>query len=613
MTPITVDPVVQAHALALLKRFYGYTSFRPGQYEVIQTLVKGGDALVLMPTGGGKSLCYQIPALLAECGCAVVVSPLIALMQDQTQALLANGIPAAAIHSNQPEADNRRILESAARGRIKLLYVSPERLVAELEGWKNLEISLFAIDEAHCISQWGHDFRPDYAALECIKRLRPEVPMVALTATADRLTRDDIAGRLGLVNPYFYLSSFDRPNISLRVFNNPGARERAQFIARLARKYSGDSGVAYCLSRANVDSLHAALTRLGVRSVRYHAGMNAQERSEALRAFLDGTAQVVCATVAFGMGIDKSNIRWVVHNNLPADIESYYQEIGRAGRDGLPAEAVLFHSVSDIIARRNFALESGRQAINLEKLERMRAFAEARVCRRRILLSYFSEETTHDCGNCDVCLQPPERFDGTRYAQMAISAVARTGWTNLGAFTLANILHGSRTTDIVAAGYDRIKTFGVGHDLTFRMWTDYIQQMIQLGVFEIAYDNANHLRVTPFGMKLLRGEADISLARYVAPAAAEKKEKKKKAPAAAEAPVGLFEYLKKVRLELARREKVPPYILFNDASLRDMASRRPASMDELLEVYGVGEVKASRYGSFFLEAIRGFSDRHVPE
>lgn len=506
-------------ALSVLRQFYGYQSFRPGQYEVIEALASKRDAVVLLPTGGGKSLCYQMPALLAEKGTAVVVSPLIALMQDQTQALVANGIPAAALHSNQDEVYNNSVLAAAFAGKLKLLYISPERLLLEFERWKRLDISLFAIDEAHCISQWGHDFRPDYTALSRLKEEMPHVPVVALTATADRLTRDDIVAQLKLNNPYCLLGSFDRPNISLRAYRNPGSRQRLRFIAGLVRKYPNDAGIAYCLSRDGAEKTHQALTKLGIRSVCYHAGMPAAARNRSMRAFIDGSAQVVCATVAFGMGIDKSNIRWVVHNNMPGNIESYYQEIGRAGRDGLPAEAVLFYSYADLITLRKFVEDSGRQGVNAQKLALMRAYAEAKVCRRRILLSYFSEERECDCGNCDICSNPPQRFDGTVLAQKALSAVMRTGGTDIGVFTLINILRGVRRTDIVRAGYNQIKTFGAGADLRREEWNDYISQMLQLGVFEIAYDDANHLRVTPFGMRVLRGEARLTLSTYIPPKA----------------------------------------------------------------------------------------------
>ncbi len=606
----SVTPVssLRERAHAILGRFYGYHSFRPGQYEVIEAVMSGRDAVVLMPTGGGKSLCYQIPALLSERGCAVVVSPLIALMQDQTQALIANGIPAAAVHSNQDESYNRRVLDSAVQGKIKLLYISPERLLASLPEWSRLRISLFAIDEAHCISQWGHDFRPDYTALSQLKKLRPEVPVIALTATADRLTRDDIIRQLCLVDPYCHIGSFDRPNISLRAYRNPGVAQRVRFIAGLVRKYPQDSGIAYCLSRKGAEDLHAALQAVGVRAVCYHAGMSAPDRDASMKAFLDGRATVVCATVAFGMGIDKSNIRWVVHNNMPSNIESYYQEIGRAGRDGLPAEAILFHSYADVATLRSFAEESGRKGINMEKLERMQAYAEARVCRRRILLSYFSEERNCDCGNCDVCLSPPQRFDGTVLAQKALSVLARTGWTKLGIFTVVSILRGSRRSDLLSEGYDRIKTFGAGADLSQQEWNDYMSQMVQLGVFEIAYDDANHLRVTHFGMRILRGEAKLTLSRYEPPkeTARGHARKAEEARRSSDPVHDLFEQLKTVRTDLARTEGVPPYIIFSDATLLDMATRRPADIESLMQVNGVGEKKAVRYGQRFLAAIRKF-------
>ncbi len=600
---------LKEEALGLLAKFYGYRSFRPGQYEVIEAVSGGRDAVVLLPTGGGKSLCYQMPALLARKGVAIVVSPLIALMQDQTTALVANGIPAAAIHSNQDEAYNRTVADAAFAGKLRLLYISPEGLLQNFDYWSRLDISLVAIDEAHCISQWGHDFRPDYTALSLIKERLPNVPVIALTATADRLTRDDIVQQLHLRDPYCLIGSFDRPNISLRAYSNPGAKQRMRFIADMARKYPQDSGIAYCLSRAGAESTHKALTALGIRSACYHAGMSADERDRSMRAFLNGSVQVVCATVAFGMGIDKSNIRWVVHNNLPGTIESYYQEIGRAGRDGLPAEAVLFYSYGDIVTLRSFAEDSGRTAVNLEKLARMEAYAEARVCRRRVLLSYFSEERDCDCGNCDICRNQPARFDGTILAQKALSAVMRTGGTAIGVFTLVNILRGQRRSDIVRAGYDTIRTFGAGADLSQPEWNDYISQMIQLGVFEIAYEDANHLRVTPFGMKILKGAAHIELSTHVPPQYNAKGRKGEKAvPEETNAdPVHqLMEQLKTVRTDISRKEGKPAYTVFSDATLLDMATRRPTTLDEFLQVNGVGEKKAATYGKRFLSAIRKF-------
>ena len=604
----TYNTQLYSRAVGLLTKFYGYRSFRPGQYEVIEAVASGRDAVVLLPTGGGKSLCFQMPALLSD-GVAVVVSPLIALMQDQTQALVANGIPAAAIHSNQDEAYNRSAMEAAFARKLKLLYTSPERLLQEFDYWKRLNISLFAIDEAHCISQWGHDFRPDYTSLAKIKEELPEVPVVALTATADRLTRDDIIAQLKLRDPYCLLGSFDRPNISLRAYSNPGMKPRMKFIAELVKKYPQDSGIAYCLSRDGAMRTHQALSAMGVRSVCYHAGMSAAERDRSMRAFLNGDAQVVCATVAFGMGIDKSNIRWVVHNNMPGNIESYYQEIGRAGCDGLPAEAILFYSYGDVITLRKFAEESGRQGVNLEKLGRMQAYAEAKVCRRRILLSYFSEERDCDCGNCDICRNPPSRFDGTILAQKALSAVMRTGGTDIGIFTLVNILRGARRSDIVREGYDRIRTFGAGADLSQQQWNDYISQMVQLGVFEIAYDDGNHLRVTAYGMKILKGQATLALSTYVPPQPAAKTKGKAKAiieNVPTDPVQQLFEQLKAVRTDLSRKEGIPPYLIFSDATLLDMATRRPADIDGMLQVNGVGEKKAVRFGKRFLAAVRKF-------
>jgi ATP-dependent DNA helicase RecQ len=594
-------------ALALLKRFYGYQSFRKGQYEIIDAVCSGRDALVLMPTGGGKSLCYQLPALM-QAGCAVVVSPLIALMQDQTAALVANGIPAAAVHSNQPEDYNRKVMDSVFAGHIKLLYISPERLMMEIDRWSSdIRISLFAIDEAHCISQWGHDFRPVYTSLSRIKAMYPTTPVIALTATADRLTRDDIAGQLHLQNPYCHIDTFDRPNISLSVYPDPGKKRRLEIIGDLIRRHPNDSGIVYCLSRAKTEDMDEALRMRGFRSVCYHAGMSADERERSQRAFINGDVQVVCATVAFGMGIDKSNIRWVVHNNMPSNIESYYQEIGRAGRDGLPARAIMFYSMGDVITLRNFADESGRQMINTEKLERIMSFAESTICRRRILLSYFGEETHCDCGNCDVCLDPPHRFDGTILAQKALSAVVRTEG-NVGIFILNDILRGSARAEIRQNGYDKIKTYGVGRDLSHQEWNAYITQMIQLGLLEIAYDQSNHLKVTPYGVKVLRGEVAIELSRYV-PVADKRGGKKptKQAPRVAVDPVQqLFEHLKNVRKSVALKAGVAPLLVFNDATLLDMAKRKPSTIEEFLQVSGAGERKTVRFGRHFISAIRKF-------
>lgn len=599
---------LKTSALALLKKFYGYDSFRPGQFEVIEAVCSGRDAVVIMPTGGGKSICYQMPALMNE-GCVIVVSPLIALMQDQVQALMANGIPAVAINSNRSDLDNRSDIDAAHAGRIKIIYLSPERLIADIDQWlTRLNISLFAIDEAHCISQWGHDFRKVYTQLSALKSKFPNVPIMALTATADRLTRDDISRQLGLKNPLRWLGSFNRPNLSLKVVTGATSRQKIQTVQGLTRRYPNDSGIVYTLSRKNAEAANEQLNRLGIRSTVYHAGLTPSQRQKAQSLFTNGQVQVVCATIAFGMGIDKSNIRWVVHFNLPANIESYYQEIGRAGRDGLPAETVLFYSYQDVVLRRGLIekSESALLQIFTEKLAQMQRYAEAQVCRRRILMNYFGEEMSEDCHNCDVCLNPPERFDGTILAQKAISAALRTD-QHIGIFTMVDILRGSARSEIRRLGYDRLKTYGVGRDLPSADWNFYIQQMVQLGVFEPDMEHNNVLKTTPLAMRIVRGQEALQLTRFVA---RERVARKAKAPTLPSLGGGtskeLFEYLKRVRMRLASRSGIAPYMVLSDKSLQDMAIRRPRSLEELLDVHGIGEYKAKRFGEIFIAAIEDF-------
>ena len=596
---MAIDISIEAKAKAVLNRFYGYSQFRPGQLEIITSVMHSRDTVVLMPTGGGKSLCYQIPAILSE-GCAVVVSPLIALMKDQVTALIANGVPAATVNSNMSENENRNIMEQMYAGRLKLLYISPERLLSEIDRWSSdMKISLFAIDEAHCISQWGHDFRPEYTKLKRIKESYPSTPIIALTATADRLTRDDIAQQLKLNNPYKFVSSFDRPNISIKVMPNPGSRKKISIITTMIDKYRDDAGIVYCLSRKNAESIDAELQARGYRSICYHAGLSARRRDEAQHRFINGDVQVICATVAFGMGIDKSNIRWVIHNNLPGNIESYYQEIGRAGRDGLPAEALMFYSFADIVTLQNFVNESGQVAINSEKLARVKEFAEATVCRRRILLNYFSEETDCDCGNCDVCLDPPERIDGHVIAQKALSAIVRTN-QQVGNTMLIDILRGSARAELIVKGYHKIKTYGAGRDMSFAQWNNYMAQLLQLGIIEIAYEENNHLKVTPYGWKVLRGEVEVSLSKFYYDAP----KRKTKVTRVVNAADMLFSELKGVRAKLAKKEGIPPYMVFSDKTLLEMVEKMPVDMLSFTQIEGVGEKKAIKYWKVFVKIIR---------
>ncbi|MDE5749147.1 MAG: DNA helicase RecQ, partial [Duncaniella sp.] len=603
---IPADNELSARATALLARFYGYGTFRPLQFEIISTAVARRDSVVLMPTGGGKSVCYQLPALISEGGVTVVVSPLIALMKDQVAALVANGIPAAAVNSLQSEEENRHILEQLATGRIKLLYISPERLLTEIDRWsRDLPIVLFAIDEAHCISQWGHDFRPGYTQLSRIKEVYPEIPVMALTATADRITREDIATQLRLRDPAVFIGSFDRPNISLRVIVNPGKTQRLAIIGSLIERHRMDSGIVYCISRKGAEDTARQLAERGYRAGVYHAGLSTEERNRAQERFINGDLQVICATVAFGMGIDKSNIRWVVHNNMPRNIESYYQEIGRAGRDGAPAETIMFYSYGDIATLRSFVDESGQQALNAEKLARMQQYAEASLCRRRILLSYFNETMDHDCGNCDICLHPPQRFDATIHVQKALSAVVRLNG-QAGITMLIDVLRGMARQDLIQRGFHQIKTYGAGRDLSFAEWNAYITQMIQLGLLDVAYNESNHLKITPYGTRILMERQSVELAVFTPQ---ERRTSGRRRAAEVEAPKLspaeiLMETLKEVRLKQARAEQVPPYLVLTDKTLMELVRVQPTDMEAFARIEGIGERKTVKYWRPFVTAIR---------
>jgi ATP-dependent DNA helicase RecQ len=603
--------------LQTLKTYFGYDSFRPLQEEIIRHILDGNDALVLMPTGGGKSICYQLPALLRE-GTAVVVSPLISLMKDQVEALCANGISAGALNSSNDETENAALRRACMEGRLKLLYISPEKLLAEANYLlRDMHISLFAIDEAHCISQWGHDFRPEYAQMGILHQQFPHVPIIALTATADKITREDIIRQLHLNHPRTFISSFDRPNLSLTVKRGYQQKEKSKTILDFIARHPGESGIIYCMSRSKTESVAQMLQKQGIRTAVYHAGLSPSLRDEAQDDFINDRVQVVCATIAFGMGIDKSNVRWVIHYNLPKSIESFYQEIGRAGRDGLPSDTLLFYSLADLILLTKFATESGQQNINLEKLQRMQQYAESDICRRRILLSYFGEIADHDCGNCDVCKNPPERFDGTVIVQKALSAIVRTD-QQIGTGVLVDILRGNMSSEVVGKGYQQLKTFAAGRDVPARDWHDYLLQMLQLGYFEIAYNENNHLKITSAGSDVLFGRATARLVVIRREETNETKRgrKRKATVPAQELPLGLpntenealFEALRKLRKRLADEEALPAYIVLSDKVLHLLSTSRPTSLEEFGNISGIGEHKKKKYGKEFINLIRKYSD-----
>lgn len=602
--------------LQTLKTYFGYDSFRPLQEDIIRHLMDRKDALVLMPTGGGKSICYQLPALLSE-GTAVVVSPLISLMKDQVETLCANGIAAGALNSNNDETENASLRRACMEGRLKLLYISPEKLLAEANYLlRDMHISLFAIDEAHCISQWGHDFRPEYTQMDILHQLFPQVPIIALTATADKITREDIIKQLHLNQPRIFISSFDRPNLSLTVKRGYQQKEKSKAILDFIARHPGESGIIYCMSRSKTETVAQMLQKQGIKSAVYHAGLSSARRDEAQDDFINDRVQVVCATIAFGMGIDKSNVRWVIHYNLPKSIESFYQEIGRAGRDGMPSDTLLFYSLADLILLTKFATDSGQQSINLEKLQRMQQYAEADICRRRILLSYFGENTTCDCGNCDVCKNPPERFDGTIIVQKALSAIARSE-QQIGTGILVDILRGNMSSEVTERGYHRLKTFGAGREVPARDWHDYLLQMLQLGYFEIAYNENNHLKITQSGTDVLFGRARallVTIRREEAVQATRGRKRKATVPTK-ELPLGLpntesgelFEALRTLRKRLADQEALPAYIVLSDKVLHLLSASRPTTIEEFGNISGIGEYKKKKYGKEFVELIRKYS------
>lgn len=600
----------------ILKQYYGYNAFRPLQAEIIDWVLYGQDAMVLMPTGGGKSLCFQIPALVMQ-GLTLVISPLIALMHDQVQALKANGIAAEYVNSSLTSQEQSTIERQCRNGELKLLYISPEKLFTQgyLEWILSLNISLFAVDESHCVSTWGHDFRPEYTKLSVLKKALPNVPMIALTATADKVTRKDILTQLGIPEAKIFISSFDRPNLSLSV---QAGRNRIKIIQNFIAEHPRQCGIIYCLSRKNTETVAEALRKVGINAKYYHAGMPAQERSEVQNQFIQDDIQVIVATIAFGMGIDKSNVRWVIHYSMPSNVESFYQEIGRAGRDGVKSDTLLFYTYNDLLVRKdmiaNSELPAEMKEVQVAKLDRMKQYSEAEICRRRILLSYFNEEVTNDCGNCDVCKNPPIRFDATLIAQKALSAIARTG-ENVAMSMLIDILRGSNNRRIIEHKYHEIKTFGAGKELKADEWADYLQQMLNSGVMDIAYDEAHAYKLNNASWAILKEGRKVQLVRYrpFEEKQAEReanipKEKSKREIIKDE----LFERLRVLRKQIADEKNIPPFVVFSDATLSDMAQKKPLNQLEMFNVSGVGEQKYRQFGEVFLKEIRDFL-RTIPK
>ena len=575
-----------------------------------------------MPTGGGKSLCYQIPAISLP-GTAVIISPLISLMKDQVEMLQANGIAAESLNSTTPKIYQDITHRRCMNGDIKLLYISPERLMAEIDFLStSAKISLFAIDEAHCISHWGHDFRPEYLQLGLLRERFPKIPIVALTATADKVTRQDIIKQLNLRvddKRGIYISSFDRPNLSLRVMHGYSKPNKDAFIINYVRQHAEDPGIVYCLSRKSTEELANKLRRQGFAAAPYHAGMTATARDRVQNDFRTDTIQVVCATIAFGMGIDKSNIRWIIHYNMPKSMEGFYQEIGRAGRDGMPADTILFYSLQDIVQLSQFIQDSPdeeQRRTNNEKLKRMRQYAEASICRRRILLNYFNELYDKDCHNCDVCHNPPKTFDGTIAAQKALSAAART-YESRSATTLIDILTGKGSDTIRRYGYDHLPTFGKGKEYDDRRWRDFFLQLLQMGYIEIDYAHYHAVKITAYGWEVLRGQRRVQL---VENAAAEMTPKRRTTrqlrltipivQSSGALDAKLYEALKQLRKKISAEMGVPAFVVFNDKVLNALATLKPQTLEAFGNVPGIGEYKRNHYGEAFVKVIQQFVKEH---
>ncbi len=613
------DADLRARARTALRDVFGFSDYRPAQERIVGHLLDGGDAFVLMPTGGGKSLCYQLPSLVRP-GTGMVVSPLISLMKDQVDALTAAGVSAAAFNSSLPPDQARMVLSRLADGALDLLYVAPETLMTEafLDRLHHLVangagLSLIAIDEAHCVSQWGHDFRPEYVRLGELGRLFPDTPVIACTATADPQTREDVRMRLGLLQAPCFITGFDRPNIRYTVVEK---REPLQQLKRFLQGHGSEAGIIYCLSRKRTEDVAGKLSAAGIPAAAYHAGLPAEDRRRVQDAFARDDILVIVATVAFGMGIDKSNVRFVVHYDLPKSVESYYQETGRAGRDGLPAEALLLFGLGDAPVVRSLIERSGNDGsagrdheqvrVELHKLESMIAYADALSCRRQALLGYFGEGLDQACGNCDICLDPPETYDATEEARMALSCVYRVG-QSFGAGHVADVLSGVLTDKVVARGHERLSTFGIGSHLTRDHWMGLLRQLVHIGYLSQDLARYSVLGLSTKARPLLRGEATLELAR---PRTRVPAKRGRHARTQAGPPVlsaeeqALFAELRDLRKRLAESAGVPAYVVFSDATLAEMAALKPRTPEALLGINGVGQTKLERYGDVFLAVTR---------